>query len=233
LKPPRGLFVTGTDTGVGKTYVTCLLARQLQQRGISVGIYKPVCSGAEPAPGNSIYWPDVDRLHESLHRKSPEDWICPQKFAAPLAPPVAARREDRTVDSDLLRSGVNVWNDQVDVLLVEGVGGWKCPLTDRETVSDLARALKFPVLVVAANRLGMISQTLLTLESVTFSGLHPMAAVVNSVSAEDDGTQASNADCLKTLTDVPIMGPLAWAPSPQEGGTEPVDRVLELWLASG
>ncbi|WP_437224889.1 dethiobiotin synthase [Planctomicrobium sp. SH661] len=219
----HGLFITGTDTGVGKTYLTCLLARRLAQRGLSVGVYKPACSGADEE-GQS--WPDLDRLSQAIDGRFPLDWICPQAFLAPLAPPAAARLEGKSVDSQLLRSGVDRWKGAVDVLLVEGVGGWMCPLTDSETIADLARDLRFPVLTVAANRLGMISQTLLTLQAVKFSGLPTAGAVVNQADSGDDGTSDSNMRLLRQLSNVPLFGPVSWNAAGTERSVELIDEIL-------
>jgi len=205
-----GLFITGIDTAVGKTHVTCLLARRLRQLGVSVGVYKPVCSGAEFSPTGEPDWSDLEQLSAATDHQFPREWICPQTFQAPLAPPLSAAQEGRQVDAQLLRSGTNVWRDQVDFLLVEGVGGWMCPLTATETVADLARDLGFPVLVVAANRLGMLSHTLLTLQSLAFSELRVAGAVVNPVCGEDDGTHESNAVYLRNMISLPVFGPLIW-----------------------
>lgn len=218
-----GLFITGTDTGVGKTYFTSLLARQLIQRGYSVGAYKPVCSGAEPGISE---WPDVNALAAAIGHRFPMELICPQRFHAPLAPPVAAALEGKSVNSRQLRSACADWEGRVEILLVEGVGGWMCPLTNNETIADLARDLGFPVLVVSANRLGMISQTLLTLQSIKFSGLPTVGAVVNSVSPEDDGTGTTNMRMLKELTNVPLFGPISWG-NESEHSMRCINSVIE------
>lgn len=210
----NGIFVTGTDTGVGKTHVTCLLARCLRERGIRVGIYKPVCSGADEDPDSQagISWSDVTQLSAALDNQFPSEWICPQRFIAPLAPPVAATKEGKNVNADQLRSGMDVWRSQVDLLLVEGAGGWQAPITDQETVADLATDLDFPVLVVSANRLGMVSHTLLTVDSIRSRGLTLCGVVVNPVQSSDDESRGSNPQLLRSFTDVPVFGPLEWMP---------------------
>src|SRR5690606_6781856 len=110
---------------------------------------KPVCSGGVPDGAGGIVWDDVRSLASAVGNAFPDDRICPQRFLAPLAPPVAARREGRRVDADLLRQGARWWQGRVDLLLVEGVGGLLCPLPDDETVADLAGDLGWPLIIVA------------------------------------------------------------------------------------
>lgn len=216
-----GIFITGTDTDVGKTHVTCHLALELQSLGYTVGIYKPVCSGAQRDAENELYWNDLERIAGVLPPETPPEWICPQRFCAPLAPPEAAKREGRSVNSALLRQGISPWKDQVDILLVEGVGGWLSPIATKETGADLAIDLGFPVLIVAANKLGMINHTLLTIESVKNSQLSLHAIVVNSTESQHDESASSNVALLSEMTTNSVFGPLPWiSPSEQSRPTE-------------
>lgn len=194
-----GLFVTGTDTGVGKTHLTCLLARQLRDAGVVVGAYKPAASGREAG-----HWHDVDALAQATGHTFPLERICPQRFIAPLAPPEAARAEGRTVDGQLLKTGVDWWRDRVDVLLVEGVGGLLCPLTDSETVVDLAAALDWPVLIVARNGLGTINHTLLTVEVARGRGLNIAGVVINEPECPDESS-GTNATTISHHGNIPIL----------------------------
>jgi len=202
----RGLFITGTDTDVGKTYVTAAIARQLKAEGRSVGVYKPVCSGAETDTEGRLYWPDVETHFEALDQQFPREKICPQCFRAAAAPPVAARLENRTVDGALIRSGHNSWCEQVDVLLVEGVGGWLCPLTETTLIADFAKDCGWPVIIVAPLTLGTLNQTLLTIDSIWSRNLR-IAGIVLNQHLPPSGTIAeqTNATELARLTDVPIL----------------------------
>lgn len=173
----RGLFITGTDTGVGKTWMTAMIARELMGDGTEVGVYKPVCSGMEIGPDGEKFWPDIAILSEAIGRRYPAERICPQRFEAPLAPPVAARLEGMTVDSSRLRSAARWWRGRVDLLLIEGVGGLLCPLTETETVADLAGDLGYPLLIVGRLGLGTINHTLLTVETARSRGL-PVAGII-------------------------------------------------------
>jgi dethiobiotin synthetase len=203
----QGLLITGTDTGVGKTFVAARIGGRLRSLGVRVGLYKPVCSGAVwNVQKQSWSWPDVDILSATLDHSFPGELICPQRFQASLAPPEAARLEGRPVDVRQLRTGAIAWAELCEVLLVEGVGGWKCPLTELETMADLSCDLGFPVLVVAANRLGVINHTLLTVESIQQAGLPVAGVLLNDVADQADESTASNAIVLERMLDVPLLG---------------------------
>lgn len=169
----RGLFVTGTDTDVGKTAVACAIARQLVAARRRVGVYKPAASGGGAAA------PDVMRLWEAAGRPLTPAQVCPQSFAAPIAPPRSARAEGRVVDERLLRDGLAPWWAASDIVVVEGAGGLFSPLGDTLLNADLARQLGLPLVVVDAARLGAIGRTLATVTAARASGL-AVAAVVLS-----------------------------------------------------
>ena len=223
----KGLFITGTDTSVGKTWVTAMIARELRKEGVRVGVYKPCCSGAERDRAGRPVWPDVETLAAAIGGDVPTDHICPQRFAAPLAPPVAARLEGRQVDVQRLRAAASVWNGKVDLLLVEGVGGWLCPLTESETVADLAVDFGFPVLVVARLGLGTISHTLLTVEAIERRGLPVAGIVLNEAVPESSPLAAeTNPAEIAARCRAPILGILAHGASGglrQDTGASKID----------
>lgn len=214
----QGLFLTGTNTGVGKTQVACVLARTLSGSGVRVGVCKPVCSGAEFDTAGRPVWDDVERLRSALGSRVPRERICPQTFLAPLAPPAAARSEGRDIDYEACLSAVRDWEADADFVIVEGAGGWHCPLTNDRTFADFAVELGFPVVVVAANRLGTINHTLLTLESIRRRGLTVAAVVLSEVTAVLDASAASNAEALERYAEIPLLARLP------HGGTEFVTR---------
>ena len=211
MKAIQGIFITGTDTDVGKTVITAAMARALRRRGERVGIYKPACSGAQ-SNGAGRFWPDVEAHFAALDGAVPRERICPQCFAAPLAPPVAASAEGRVVDSDLFRSGLHWWRDRCDWLLVEGVGGFLCPLTEKATIADFAEELRWPVLVVARAGLGTINQTLLTLEAIQRRGLAILGVVLNDVVDSDDASRATNAAEIARRGGYPILAEIPHQP---------------------
>jgi dethiobiotin synthetase len=174
------LFITGSDTGVGKTYVAALIARALRRQGHSVGVYKPVASGCRET-GKKLFCEDAALLWEAAGRPSELERVCPQMFRAPLAPNLAAAKEGRSVDAGLLRDGVRYWQKRSDIVLVEGAGGLMSPLTDDEFNADLAHDLGYSLIVVVPNRLGVINQALMTLIAAsTFrEGLTVAGVVLN------------------------------------------------------
>jgi dethiobiotin synthetase len=211
---PCGLFITGTDTGVGKTFVAVAIIRSLRERKMRVGAYKPAVTGSSAGPGGPV-WDDVARLQDALGREIAPERICPQRFQAPLAPPVAARHEGREVDATLLRRGIDWWNNQADVVIVEGAGGLLSPMTETETVADVARDIGFPLLVVARLSLGTINHTLLTLEAARNRGIEVAGIILNQSTAgdPDDLSTATNAQELRQRCRIPILAILPHASS--------------------
>jgi dethiobiotin synthetase len=171
-----------------------------------VGAYKPVASGSLATLEGPV-WDDLLRLHVALGGDVPTDRICPQRFQAPLAPPVAARLEGRRVDAALLRSGLDWWREQADVVVVEGAGGLLSPVTDFESVADLAASFAFPLVVVARLSLGTINHTLLTVEAARAHGLRVAGIVLNQANAAALGDLScdSNPEELRKRCAVPIL----------------------------
>jgi dethiobiotin synthetase len=169
-----GLFVTGTDTGVGKTVVTCALARAWRARGMDVGVMKPAETGVGPAgPLDALALRAAAASSDAL-----ED-VCPEAFALPAAPAVAAAAEGRCVDLGRIRATAERLRARHEALLVEGAGGLLVPLAADFSMADLARELGLPVLVVARASLGTINHTLLTLEAIAARRLELAGVVVS------------------------------------------------------
>jgi dethiobiotin synthetase len=227
----RGLFITGSDTGIGKTSVAAALVHHLRQSGpngmrptetvLRVGAYKPVVSGAATTNEGTRVWDDVERLRTALGATRDElsdDWISPQRFLAPLAPGVAARAEGRSVDQKLLLSGLERWRERADVVIVEGAGGLLSPITDEWLNADLALRIGWPLVVVSRRGLGAINQALLTVEAARTRGLRVAAVVLNEGSRadladrENDPSRELNAEQLRHwLPEVPVLETLSAA----------------------
>jgi dethiobiotin synthetase len=209
--PPRGLFISGTDTGVGKTFVACLIAQSLRTQGYRVGVYKPVASGGVRRP-SGLASPDAEALREAAGLTDDLATICPQIFEAPLAPPAAAAEVGAAVDCRLLREGLSYWSDKCDMVLVEGAGGLLSPLSDEDLTATLAAEFGYPLVVVAANRLGVINHALQTLVAAASyaAGLPVAGIVLNQVAADVDKSYATNFQNLTTRTTVPVLSELPW-----------------------
>jgi dethiobiotin synthetase len=187
MRIPVGIFVTGNDTGVGKTHVAAMIARAASAQGLRVGVYKPAASGCRSESG-SLVSEDAKELWEAAGSPGELERVCPQRFAAPLSPHLAAQAEGKELDAALLRTGLDYWRERSDFLIVEGAGGLMSPLSDEEYVADLAHDFGYPLVVVARNQIGVINQTLQTMiVAMTFrDGLDIGGIVLNRVAPLDD-----------------------------------------------
>jgi dethiobiotin synthetase len=210
---PPGLFVIGTDTGVGKTRVAARIAAAMLRSGKRVGVYKPAASGCETIEG-SLVSDDAVALWEAAGRPGDVSAVCPQRFLAPLAPHLAARAEGRTIDSQLLRDGRNYWLGRSGVIVVEGAGGLMSPLGENEFVADLAAEFGYPLVIVAPNRVGVINQVLQTLIAAkSYAGRLAVAGIVlNDIAppAQRDPSAASNRSELERLCNSPVLAQLGY-----------------------
>ncbi len=212
-----GLFITGTGTGVGKTYVAALIARALKSAGLRVGVYKPVASGCDTIDGQLVS-PDAVALWEAAGQWLSLEQVAPQLFSAPLAPHLAARAEGKRIDAVQLRAGIEAWRAASDVVVVEGAGGLMSPVGEDEYNADLAADFGYPLIVVTENVLGTINATLQTLvtaivfsrdsgdETSTPGGLDVAGIVLNAAhKLTDDPSVDSNADELARRCVAPLL----------------------------
>ncbi len=197
------LFLTGTDTNVGKTYVATRLIRALRREGIDAVGFKPLCCGGRE---------DAEQLHAASDGAVSLNDVNPVWLRPPAAPYTAAMIEGRTIDLALIRDTFARLRAAHPSIIVEGVGGWLVPIERDFAVRDLAREFALPVAVVFANRLGALNHTLLTVESIRAAGLtcagliqnHPAAAEPTEAAA-----LATNRAILEDLTGLPILFDLA------------------------
>ncbi|MBA4107214.1 MAG: dethiobiotin synthase [Pirellula sp.] len=202
-----GLFIAGTNTEVGKTHVAAMIVRELKASGRRVGVYKPAASGCREA-AEGLVADDALALWEAAGRPLTLEQVCPQRFLAPLAPPRAAMAEGKRVDAALLRTGLDPWLATSDVVVVEGAGGLMSPLSDADYNIDLAAELRFPLVIVAANELGVINATLQTLITARARAPQlPIAGVIlnQATPRPDDASLASNAEELVARCDAPLL----------------------------
>ena len=213
---PRGLFITGTDTGVGKTVVACALAAWCRRHHVNVGVMKPIATGGHRLGwGHTARWvsDDARRLAACADVTDPWPLINPVCFNEPLAPWTAALRARRPVALRAARDAFRVLRARHDVLIVEGVGGLLVPLTAHAMLADLARQLGLPLLLVTRPGLGTLNHTLLSLECAATRGLPIAGMVINHTEPSSRNAIArvisrTNIEVLKRLARVPILGSL-------------------------
>jgi dethiobiotin synthetase len=189
-------LVTGTDTGVGKTFVTSGLVRCARSKGLdSVGM-KPICTGDND---------DVRQLLDACSFCEPEHLINPVSYKTPVAPFVASIVEDRLVDLRVIYEAFEKLATRHSSVLVEGSGGIAVPILADYDFRDLAREIDLHVIVVAANRLGVLNHTRLTVEAIRSAGLQCSLIALNSVPCEPDISRATNLSIMESLIDVPVV----------------------------
>lgn len=215
----RGLFVTGTDTGIGKTRVSVGLLQALRQRGRRVAGMKPVASGCAMVDGN-LRNADAQALQAASSRQWPYEIINPYTFAPPVAPNIAAAEAGTTITVDVIVGAYRQLTAASDWLVVEGVGGWRVPLTAAVQTRDLVRTLDLPVLLVVGLRLGCISHALLTAEAIQADGLSCVGWVANMIEPHYETTEATLATLTRAMA-APLLATVSHAPGHAFGAEDP------------
>jgi len=202
----QGIFITGTDTGVGKTFVAAGLAAALREQGINVGVMKPAETGCRLRKGVLIPQ-DALKLIKAGGVDDPLDLVNPYRFSAPLAPAIAAGREGKKVEIRKIVSAYRTLAGKHAYMLVEGAGGIMVPLTGKHQYLDLASLLNLPVLVVARPGLGTINHTLLTIMALRSQRLRVAGIVINHLSKQRPGlAERTGPRVIERLSGVPIIG---------------------------
>jgi len=205
----RGLFITGTDTEVGKTIVTGGLAAILREEGYRVGVMKPAESGCAEKDG--VLLPaDAEFLREMSGTNDPLDTIVPYRFKEPLAPAVAAEQEGVLIDIDKLVRNFEELSCHHDFVLVEGAGGLLVPLCRDFLMADLIKLLKVPLLIISRANLGTINHTLLTVRYAQAEQINIKGIVINNLSPERTLASETNPGVIANLCDVPLWGTLPY-----------------------
>jgi dethiobiotin synthetase len=182
-----GLFITGTDTGVGKTLVAAGIGDWFRRQGRRVGVLKPVATGCEHRR-EGLVSEDAEFLAHHADARHPLDLICPERYTEPLAPAVAARRAGRPLDWENVGRALRIVQEGSDVLIVEGAGGVMVPLDEKYLIRDVAVWLGLPVVVVARPSLGTINHTLLSIDALRHAGAKVAGVVINRYPTDTPGT---------------------------------------------
>jgi len=214
-----GCFVAGTDTGVGKTVVACALIRALRARGIDAGGFKPTETGVGTAgPLDAI------ALREAAGAGDPLEQVCPQQFALPAAPTVAAAAEGRVVEIGALDAAFESLSARHELLVVEGAGGLLVPATRELCMADLAARWSLPLVLVARAALGTINHTRLTLEAAAARGLEVKGLVVSHPEGPLSEADAANLQTLIASPGAPLLGVVP----PLAAGAQPAPDLIDI-----
>ena len=229
----RGIFVTGTDTGVGKTLIAAALAAWYRQQGCDVGVMKPIATGGRwirHRASRRLVSDDAIMLANAAGVDDPWSLITPVCFREPLAPWTAAMRAHRSIDLHHLVRRFCALADRHPFTIVEGIGGLLVPLTSRLTVADLAKRLGLPLVIVARRPLGTINHTLLTLAAARAHGLRVVGVVFNDAQRLPPDPLSrlaarTNPAMIERFAKVPVLGTIPFQPSPAP--VTWVDRYLD------
>ena len=197
-------FITGTDTGVGKTLVSCALLHAFAALGKSVVGMKPVAAGCEVTP-LGLVCEDVTNLMAASNVNAPREQVNPYAFAPPLAPHIAAAKAGVVIEIASICAAYTALRALADVVIVEGVGGWRVPLNAHEDTADMAKQLGLPVILVVGMRLGCLNHALLTAQAIDADGLKLAGWVANAI---DPLMQAfdENLAALRSRLTAPLLG---------------------------
>lgn len=217
--PGRGVFVAGTDTGIGKTLVACALLRGLAAQGLLVSGMKPVAAGATRRRG-VWYHDDVERLRAAANVDAPREQVNPYCFAPPIAPHVAAGEVGVSIRMAVIACNYARLAARADVVVVEGVGGLLVPLSSRLSAADIPRRLDLPVVLVVGMRLGCLNHALLTLEAAQARGLR-LAGWIANVIDPAMARRRQNFETLCKRIPAPLLGEVKYAAKPD------ADRVAQ------
>lgn len=201
----KGLFITGTDTGVGKTIVAAAIARALAARGRKVGVMKPAESGCPRVDGRLVAQ-DAAFLRAASGCQAASELVNPYAFVDPVAPALAAEADGVRIEIDVIDAAYRRLAAAHEMVLVEGAGGLLTPLTGELTMAGLAAALDLPIVVVARNCLGAINHTSLTVRAARAEGLTVVGVVLNHPDQNTDPAVRSNADALRRWAGAPLLG---------------------------
>lgn len=200
----KGIFITGTDTGIGKTYFTLACINALQQANVKTVAMKPVASGAERI-NDQLRNEDALLIQEALNHDVDYDLINPYAFAPPTSPHIAAADAGLEIDLNIIQQSYLRLTADAEFAIVEGVGGWLAPLSNKLTVADMAKAVGLPVVMVVGIRLGCLNHAMLTAQAIEQSGVSLAAWVANFI----EPTLASADEQVDYLSRSLGMAPLA------------------------
>ena len=220
----KGLFICGTDTGVGKTYVSTLLISELCKAGLRVAAMKPVASGARIIHGELVN-DDALQLMQATNVSCAYETVNPYCFAPAVAPHLAAQEIGTVIDIGIIEQNYRKLAVQADVVIVEGVGGWSVPINDTQTMAHVAATLQLPVLMVVGMRLGCLNHALLTAQAIRQSGSQ-LAGWFANILEPDMTMLEGNISSLKERLDALCIGTVAFDTTAIQLSQSAIQRLL-------
>jgi len=196
----KGVFVTGSNTGVGKTVIAGAIAAAIKAHGLDVGVMKPVASGAKEIDG-SLVSEDVVYLKKIIDSTDDDDLVSPIRLKPPIAPTIAAVKSGVPIDIDKVWKAYEVLSDRHDFVVVEGIGGLMVPVDDTLFVADLVRKMDLPLVIVGSDYLGTINHTLLTVEYAKSRNIRIKGIIINMLKGDDGFVRE-----IEKYSSVPILG---------------------------
>ncbi|MEX0830270.1 MAG: dethiobiotin synthase [Nitrospirales bacterium] len=225
----QSIFITGTDTRVGKTTITAALILALQEQGYSVGVLKPIESGVNVT---HLDHSDTERLRHLFSPPPHFDAVCMYPFPQPLAPLAAARALGTTIDLSRIHSRIHALSQENSFLLVEGAGGLFTPITPKHTIRDLIALLTIPCLIVGHTDLGGVNHCLLTIEALRHKGIPVRGIVLNETRSESANARAhqqrkSTVELIREWTSIPVFGPIGYSQAIETSWREGMNALRE------
>lgn len=220
-----GIFITGTDTDIGKTVVAAGLAGALMDKGYNVGVMKPVQSGAEMKNG-TLYSQDAEVMIKAVGSSDEMELICPVLLREALAPSVAAELEGKQLDLEQIRNAYMELEKRHDLVVVEGAGGIAVPLKDKFLIADLILYLGIPAIIVARAGLGTINHTFLTIEYARKCGISVVGVIINNY--KGGIAEQTNPQILSKLTGIPVLGIIPHCHTMETEGVTPEVEAISL-----
>jgi len=211
-KKVKGIFITGTDTGVGKTFISCIIAQSLRKKGLKVGVMKPIETGCK-RKGAILVPRDGILLKKAAKVNDPINMIVPYRFHYPLSPFMAAILEGKRISIPKIKNIFLKFLKKYDFILLEGAGGILVPITKNFSYINLIKELNLSPIIIASNRLGVINHTLLTLSLLSYYKITPQCIILNNLSARKDISQKTNLSALNKLIKNTIVFDFPYKPN--------------------
>jgi dethiobiotin synthetase len=218
----KGLFVTGTDTGVGKTIVAAGLTASLRKSGFDIGVMKPIETGFSLRASDAAFLKKMAGVKDSL------DSVCPYRLKHPLSPSTAAKIENVSIRFERIARAYGRLLQDHQALLVEGAGGLLVPITREKMMADLALYLKLPILIISRTGLGTINHTLLSVEVARQRGIEVAGVIFNHLGPRRGLAERTNPSVIRHFLDVPILGEIPYAPFLKRRG--PDGEKIRRWV---